>query len=119
MQAQTLQRRFREAEKIWSAIDALTDQHGLPERVGDPLFEAVLGYQVRRPGYVKRAAIDERTATRDLSQLVAVGLLDAVGQTRGRHYVASDQLRRLVSDSRSGRTPLVDPYPWLTARLRA
>ena len=97
MQAQTLQRRFREAEATWTAIDALITEHGLPERVGDPLFDAILGYRVRRPGYVKRAGIEERTATRDLNQLVTAGLLDAVGQTRGRHYTASQRLRRIAA----------------------
>ena len=94
-------------------------EHGLPERVGDPLFDAILGYRVRRPGYVKRAGIEERTATRDLNQLVTAGLLDAVGQTRGRHYTASQRLRRIAAGARSDRAALTDPYPWLPARLRA
>ena len=119
MQAQTLQRRFREAEDTWTVIDALITEHELPERVGDPLFDAILGYRVRRPGYVKRAGIEERTASRDLNQLVAAGLLDAVGQTRGRYYTASQRLRRIALDSRSERTALTDPYPWLPTRLRA
>ncbi len=119
MQAQTLQRRFREAEATWTAIDALITEHGLPERVGDPLFDAILGYRVRRPGYVKRAGIEERTATRDLNQLVTAGLLDAVGQTRGRHYTASQRLRRIAAGARSDRAALTDPYPWLPTRLRA
>ena len=119
MQAQTLQRRFREAEATWTAIDALIAQHGLPERVGDALFDAILGYRVRRPGYVKRAGIEERTATRDLNQLVTAGLLDAVGQTRGRYYTASQRLRRISADTRSDRAALIDPYPWLPARLHA
>jgi hypothetical protein len=83
------------------------------------LFDAILGYRVRRPGYVKRAGIEERTATRDLNQLVTAGLLDAVGQTRGRYYTASQRLRRIAVDTRSDRVALIDPYPWLPARLRA
>lgn len=118
MQAQTLLRRFREADATWTAIDGLISEHGLTERVGDPLFDAILGYRVRRPGYVKRAGVEERTATRDLNQLVTAGLLDAVGQTRGRYYTASQRLRRIAVDIRSGRVPLIDPYPWLPARLR-
>jgi Fic family protein len=118
MQAQTLQRRFREAEATWSVIDALITEHGLPERVGDPLFDAILGYRVRRPCYVRRAGIEERTATRDLNRLVTAGLLDAVGQTRGRYHTAGQRLRRIALDARSTRTALTDPYPWLPTRLR-
>jgi Fic family protein len=118
MQAQTLQRRFAEAEATWTAIDALITEHGLPERVGDALFDAILGYRVRRPGYLKRAGIEQRTATRDLNQLVTAGLLDAVGQTRGRYYTASPRLHRIAMDTRSVRPALTDPYPWLPARLR-
>jgi Fic family protein len=117
MQAQTLQRRFREAESIWSAIDALIARHGLPDRAGDPLFDAIQGFRVRRPGYVKRSGVEERSATRDLNNLVSLGLLDAFGQTRGRYYVASANLRRVAAEARAGRAGVVDPYPWLPARL--
>jgi hypothetical protein len=62
---------------------------------------------------VSRAGIEERTATRDLGRLVSVGLLEAVGTTRGRHYVAAESLIELRSRLRSTREPLDDPYPWL------
>lgn len=118
MQAQTLQRRFRDAEVVWSAIDELVAEHGLPERAADPIFDAMMGLRVRRSGYVKRTGIEERTASRDLNQLVATGLLDPIGQTRGRHYVASARLRRVSGEARSHRDSLTDPYPWLAGRLR-
>lgn len=119
MQAQTLQRRFREAEATWTALDELIGAHSLPERVTDPLFDAVLGARVRRPTYVKRAAIEDRTATRDLTRLVQEGLLEAHGQTRGRYYLAGPPLQDLRRDLRSSREPLEDPYSWLPAELRS
>lgn len=118
MQAQTLARRFREAEQTWAALDELVTRHQLPERVADPLSNAVLGYRVRRPTYVKRAQIEERTATRDLNRLAAEGLLKPFGQTRGRYYLAGEELRDLGNQMRSARPPLNDPYPWLAAELR-
>lgn len=118
MQAQTLQRRFREAEATWTALDELIAARGLPERVADPLFDAVLGSRVRRPTYVKRAAIEDRTATRDLARLAQEGLLEPQGQTRGRYYVAGPPLQGLQRDLRSSREPLEDPYSWLPAELR-
>jgi Fic family protein len=119
MQAQTLQRRFAEAEQTWTALDAVLARHSLPERVADPLFDAVLGYRVRRPTYVKRAQIEERTASRDLNRLVAEGLLEPHGQTRGRYYLAGSELTALGEQMRSARARLADPYPWLAAELRS
>ena len=118
MQAQTLRRRFREAETTWRALDAIVADHGVPERSADALFDAALGYRVTRPSYAKHAAIEDQTATRDLRRLVQTGLLDAVGNTRGRFYVASGILRALRDDVRAGREALVDPYPWMSAELR-
>ena len=118
MQAQTLRRRFLEAETTWRALDAIVAEHGLPERSADALFDAALGYRVTRPSHAKHAAIEDQTATRDLRRLVAAGLLDAVGNTRGRYYVASGVLRALRDDVRAGRETLADPYPWMPAELR-
>ena len=58
MQAQTLRRRFDEADRLWLALDELIQGAKLPERVADPLSDAVLGVRVRRPIYVKRAELE-------------------------------------------------------------
>lgn len=118
MQAQTLTRRFAEAERLGIQIDSLVAQHRLPERVFDPLFDAALGLRVRRPTYVKRSGIEDRTASRDLKALVNARLLTPEGNTRGRFYVASGELIALRDDSRSRRQRLDDPYPWLMDRIR-
>jgi Fic family protein len=110
MQAQTVQRRFAEAELQWSGIDELLAKHGLPERTADALFDALLGLRVNRPTYVKRTGLVERTATRDLLALADAGLLVARGERRGRLYVAGDPVVALRDDIRAGRQPLIDPY---------
>ncbi|WP_083672362.1 Fic family protein [Micromonospora sp. CB01531] len=110
MQAQTVARRFQEASAIWAELDALVAADKLPDRVTGLLYEAVLGYRVRRPLYVKLAEVEDRTATRDLVRLVDHGLLEARGERRGRHYVAGaalDQVRRRI---REQRRPIEDPY---------
>ncbi|SDN76091.1 Fic family protein [Klenkia soli] len=113
MQAQTLQRRFDEAERTWVALDQLTAQHRLPDRVTNLLFEAALGLRVQRSTYIKHTELEKRTATRDLALLTERGLLDAVGQTRGRYYVAGDELRELRASVRSARRAVIDPFPGL------
>ena len=117
MQAQTVARRVDEASAIWGELDTLVGAHRLPDRVAGLLYEAVLGYRLRRSSYMKMAEIEKHTATRDLGRLADLGLLDPQGETRGRHYTAGERLRELRADCRKRRRPLVDPYPWMRARL--
>lgn len=118
MQAQTMRRRFDEAETQWAHIDRLITQHRLPERLGNALFDALLGLRVTRPSYLKLTDVDERTGTRDLVAASERGLLDARGERRGRHYVAGAPLQTIREDLRASRQPLIDPYPTLTAEIR-
>ncbi len=118
MQAQTVRRRFDEAETQWRRIDELLGSHKLNERVGAALFDALLGLRVTRPSYVKLAGLDERTATRDLVNAADLGLLEARGERRGRHYVAGEPLQLIRAQLRSERKPLADPYPSLLGEIR-
>ncbi|GAB3738697.1 Fic family protein [Microlunatus parietis] len=118
LQAQTVRRRFDEAETQLRRVDELVAQHKLNERVGAALFDALLGLRVTRPSYVKLTGLDERTATRDLVNGADAGLLEARGERRGRHYVAGEPLRAIREELRTGRKPLTDPYPALLGQLR-
>lgn len=118
MQAQTMRRRFDEAETMWRRIDELLAEHKLNERVGNALFDAFLGLRVTRPSYVRLTELDERTATRDLVHAAELGLLDARGERRGRHYVAGEPLKEVRHALRAARQPLDDPYPTLVGEIR-
>jgi len=118
MQAQTVERRLDEASSLGTQVEDLIRTKGLPERTFDPVFDAALGLRVRRPGYVKRSGVEERTATRDLKSLVDADLLTPKGNTRGRHYIAAGAVRKLANNSRHRRAALMDPYPWLMERIR-
>jgi fido (protein-threonine AMPylation protein) len=65
LQAQTLDHRLVEAGGIWACLDDLCATHHLPERCVPELYDATCGFRIRRSSYVKRAEIEERTATRD------------------------------------------------------
>ena len=54
--------------------------------------------------------MSERVATSDLKKLVEVGLLRAVGDRRGRHYVASERLQDLNRRIQEERKPIPDPF---------
>lgn len=113
MQAQTHQRRFTESNLSLALIDALVTPRGLPERTVDALLDAALGVRLRRPGYVERVGVDERTASRDLARLTETGLLTAHGATRGRYYLTGPVLADALRPVRENRAPLRDPYPEL------
>jgi len=117
MQAQTIARRIDEAIAIWAELDTLVARHSLADRVTSQLYDAVLGYRIRRSTYMKAAEVEERTASRDLGRLVELGILLARGETRARHYVAGEALRDLHKRCREKRRPLEDPYPWMRERL--
>ncbi|GAA1558303.1 hypothetical protein GCM10009789_09660 [Kribbella sancticallisti] len=119
IQAQTVARRYREAGRLWSAFDELVEEFHLPERVADELFDASLGFRIRRSTYVRRAGIEQRTATRDLARLTELGLLQPVGETKGRHYVMGPELAALRKKVLEARTPVVDPYPRMRQLLAA
>lgn len=118
IQAQTVERRLRRTELAWLRLDETIATLGLPERVTDILYDALIGFRIRRSGYVSRAGIEERTASRDLKSLVGRDLLTPRGETRGRHYVAGQALSDLRSALRV-EVPfrIDDPYPWMLAEL--
>jgi Fic family protein len=117
MQAQTVARRVEEAGITWTELDALLTTHDLPERAMEAMFDAVLGYRVRRASYLKRAQITEQTATRDLAALTSAGILSASGNGRGRYYTADQPLKQIQERRRAQRQQLHDPYPWMKANL--
>ncbi len=119
MQAQTVAQRVDEVSAVWQELDELTAEHQLPDRVTGLLYEAVLGYRLRRSGYIKLSGVEQRTATRDLATLTDLGLLRATGERRGRRYVAAKPLMEVRERCRENRRPVSDPYPWMTTQLHA
>jgi Fic family protein len=117
MQAQTVARRVDEAGRTWIELDQLVSEHGLSERTTDAMFDAVLGYRIRRAIYLKHAEVTEQTASRDLAALATEGILTPQGNGRGRYYIAGEPIRQIQERRRARRTPLIDPYPWMKAKL--
>lgn len=118
MQAQTMRRRFDEAEVQLTQLDDLVARAGLNDRIAAALLDALLGLRVTRPAYVKLSGVDERTATRDLTSAAKSGLLEARGERRGRHYVAGEPLLAIQQELRAARVALTDPYPRLRNEIR-
>ena len=92
-QAQTLGRRIREAERLWESIDGERQRAGLDDRAMGSLYNAAVGFRVRRRDHIEYADVSERVATSDLKKLVEAALLQAIGDQRGRYYLPSELLR--------------------------
>ena len=88
-QAQTLLRRTRELERVYTELTELVQANGLPERTAMALLQAAFGGRVRNGSYRVSADVSKNLASRDLKTLVDAGLLVPEGKKRGRFYVAS------------------------------
>src|SRR5262249_28557536 len=75
LQAQLVQRRLDEYAALWTALEDLATERGLPERTVTALFTAARGARVRRATYQHDAALTEGQATRDLRLLTQDRLL--------------------------------------------
>jgi Fic family protein len=102
-QATTLLKRADDYEQLWDRLSAIIDQHGLPERGLTALTDAAMGFRVTNAIYRSHEDIGSDTAARDLKQMVDRGLLEAVGERRGRQYLGSEQLRQVWHAIRSQR----------------
>jgi Fic family protein len=113
-QAMTLGRRIRESERLWEAIEGQREHGGLDKRAMGSLYDAAMGIRVRRPDHIRYADVSERVATSDLKKMVDDGLMKAVGERRGRHYVAGNRLRRIRLRIQEERSPIPDPFELTT-----
>lgn len=117
MQAQTVRRRAEQAGRLWEVLEQEAVRRRLPPRTTHALYDAATGLRVRRPVYQDLADVELRTAVRDLTLLVDAGLLQAKGATRGRHYRATDELRRIAAAAAADAPPMVDPFPDLLIQV--
>lgn len=117
-QALTLLRRIEEIEALWDQCDQLARRHKLPDRSVGALCDAARGWRTRRSLYVKTVRssageeITDTTATRDLRSIVRAGLLEPVGERRGRYYLPGEELRAVWHEIRARRRArgAEDPY---------
>lgn len=108
-QAATLMRRNLEIGRVWDEVKKIVDRHSLHERSEIALVDAAFVYRVTNERYRRENDISNQVAGRDLRKLCELNLLDAVGEKRGRYYVASDPLKEIRERTREPRR-VADPY---------
>ena len=86
VQAQTLLRRMREIERLYTELSEMVVAGGLPERMTLALVQAATGGRVRNASYRVSADVSKNLASRDLKLLVDAGFLVPEGERRGRFY---------------------------------
>lgn len=117
-QAHTVLRRIRETEAVWDACDRLVRERGVPERSISALCDVARGWRLQRSLYVKivylgnQETISDETATRDLRALSAAGLLQPIGEKRGRSYEATQDLREVWQRIRAQRRASAEEDPY-------
>ena len=123
-QARTLLRRVRESEQLWDKIERVVSKTGLPDRTTYVLWDAAMGYRVRNATYraifedSAEDSISEAVASRDLRQMVELGLLVPRGEKRARVYLPSRDLWGLRQEIIQARDPRDDSDPFEAAATR-
>jgi hypothetical protein len=101
---------------VWGEIEKIRNRNGLPERCDLPLMDAAFGYKVRNQRYREDQEISDVVASRDLKKLCEAGLLEPVGEKRGRYYVAGEPLKVLILKHKDN-SRAQNPYEILSARV--
>ena len=110
MQAATTLLREATIAKLWAEIETEVARRRLPERADAALVNAALGFRLRNSTYRNDVQVTEDVAGRDLKALVQAGMLQPIGENRGRTYVASASLKQLGDDVRASvARPILDP----------
>lgn len=123
-QVRTMLRRREEIEALWNASLAIVSDRGLPERCASGVMDAAYGLRLRRRSYrssveaVTGEEISDLTASRDLKAMVDAGMLTAVGERRGRYYLAGEEVTELRAGVRAARSPKVADDPFTVVRDR-
>jgi len=116
-QAATLIKRNTQIGRVWNEIERMRRELGLPERCELVLMDATFGYKVRNQRHREQNDLSEVVASRDLRRLTDLGLLEAIGEKRGRHYVAGKPLKE-IAEKCADRTRANNPYEMLTGKTK-
>ncbi|MGM7647477.1 hypothetical protein ACSVDM_21460 [Nocardia sp. JW2] len=109
-QAQTVHARFERSARVWEQSSKFATGSGLDDRIASALHDVAMAGRVRRSRYGASEGLSVQQAQRDLKTLTQREILEPVGRTRARYYVAGERFPENILST--ARTPmgLVDPY---------
>jgi Fic family protein len=109
-QAQYVAAHLERSASVWQALAAFCASGGLDERVTTALHDVAMTGRMRRTRYESAELISMQQAQRDLRLLVDKIVLDPVGKTRARFYVAGPAFPADALDIANTPMTLADPY---------
>ncbi|OQR63531.1 cell filamentation protein Fic [Streptomyces maremycinicus] len=109
-QAQTVQGRLTRSGRVWTALAEFAEQAGFDERAVTALHDVAVSGRVRRSRYQHAEALSLQQAQRDLRDLTTAEILQPVGRTRARYYVAGPQFPQSAHDIAHTPLTLTRPY---------
>jgi Fic family protein len=87
---------------LWTVLENLLEERGLPSRLANALYDSFFGRAVTNGYYRDLIQASAATARNDLQGAVAAGFLEPVGHTRGRRYEPGKRLMAAVARSLGG-----------------
>jgi Fic family protein len=96
-QVRALDLRMKTEQQIWVAVEEAAEDAGGERRLANALWDAFFGRDVTSGYYRSLADVSPATATKDLALAVAADVLAALGERRGRRYVAGPRLYESVA----------------------
>lgn len=104
-QVLTLALRQRTEGRLWTTLENLLEDGGLPPRLANALYDSFFGRDVTTGYYRDLIDASAATARNDLAAAVAAGLLSGEGRTRGRRYLQGPRLMPLIARHLGGVEP--------------
>jgi Fic family protein len=109
-QAATLIQRGNTMAQVSFAVEIIAAKHKIPDRSVNTLINAAFGMRVRSSQYQADNSVSDVVAGKDLRKLCDIGLLNPIGEKRGRYYLATDSLKEIYRTARAGDVRVNDPY---------
>lgn len=109
-QAQTVHARVARSGRVWEQLTGFAAGAALDDRLVSALHDVAMSGRVRRGRYEQNEALNVQQAQRDLRDLTRREILEPVGRTRARFYVAGPRFPGDVLEVARTPTTLTDPY---------
>lgn len=97
--------RQRTEGRLYTTLENLLGDRGLPERLASALYDSFFGRDVTTAYYRDLIDLSQVTARNDLNAAAAAGLVVADGHTRGRRYLPGDNLHPAIAQALGGVAP--------------
>jgi Fic family protein len=90
--------RQRTEGRLYTTLENLLADRGLPERLANALYDSFFGRDVTTAYYRDLIDLSQATARNDLNAATAAGLITPEGHTRGRRYLPGPNLHHAIAE---------------------